>query len=339
MNERPSTPLPPADKVSAPSLRGRTALVTGGTRGIGLAVARGLAVRGARVIVTGRDRGAGAQALGLLRASTAASAAAGAEVDYLPVDGCEQASVRELAASVRARCERLDLLIHNAAFVADAWRTTSDGVESQFAANHLAVMLLSWELLPLLRASAPARIIITASQVERGASADFAKLAGDGPPSIYVPAEVYAQTKLANMLFSRSLARQLDGSGITVNALHPGVVRTALLDTLERRPHDSAASGLARLAGMAGRWLRIVGLRAPPRDWAIDTTAGAQTTLVLATAPELAHRNGGYFVDAAPAVPSANSLDDTLAASLWELSARCLAIPRDWTDRVTGGNA
>jgi retinol dehydrogenase-12 len=330
--------LPLADAAGQPSLHGRVALVTGGTRGIGLAVARGLLARGARVLVTGRDAAAGARAVEALRRGLPVGAHAdpAAAAQYMQVDACDQSDVRALAAQVRAAFTRLDLLVHNAAFVADAWRATQDGVEAQFAANHLAVMTLTWELLPMLHASAPARVVVTASQVERGASTSFATLAQPVPITPYAPNGVYAQTKLANMLFCRVLARQLAGSGVTVNALHPGVVRTGLLDALERSGRAPAPGLRTRLRASAGSLLRRAGLRAPIQDWAIDTERGARTTLAVATSPALAETQGSYFMDERLATPSATSLDDALAQSLWLLSNRRLGLPVDWSDRLEG---
>ncbi len=322
-------PLPERDAHGNPPLRGRVALVTGGSRGIGLAVARGLVTRGASVLVTARDAAAGASAVAELKNR----AIAGAGVVFLQCDLASRASKDAAAARIVATHPRLDILVHNAAVVVARWQAADAGVESQFAVNHLAVVQLTHRLLVPLRMAAPARVIVTASQVERGAATDFESLLQPHSANEYQPARVYARTKLANMLFCRALARRLSPNEVTVNALHPGVVRTRLLDRLEGRGADAPASGiLTRLRGALGEALRRIGLRAPAPDWAMDTSAGARTTLAVATAPALAGVSGHYFADGQHAIPSPASRDDELAEALWRLSAHSLGLPDDWTE-------
>ncbi len=297
------------------------AVVTGASRGIGLATAKGLARRGYQTILVCRDRPAGERAL-------AQVAGAGPATPVLLVnDLALQRNVRELAREIRARWSRLPLLIHNAAVVVPERTLTPDGIELQFAVNHLAVFLLTRELLPLIRASAPARILVTASQVERSGEIDFDDL--DWKKS-YDPARAYARTKLANVLFTHELADRLAGTGITVNCLHPGVVRTRLLETLLSLTSDPGPSRFGALRRSAGGVLRRLGVLPPVRDWALDPQTAAEATLHLATSQELAHVTGQFFRDLRPAAPSPTSRDPILRSRLWEASARLTATDPDW---------
>jgi NAD(P)-dependent dehydrogenase (short-subunit alcohol dehydrogenase family) len=285
--------------------------------------------RGASVVCTGRDDATGARAVAELQEC----AGAGATATFLQCDFESRRSIDDAAARIVETHPRLDILVHNAAWVAERWQLTDAGVESQFAVNHLAAVQLTHRLLEPLRSAAPARIVVTASQVERGAATDFESLLHPDAAHGYQPNRVYAQTKLANMLFSQALARRLPPNEITVNALHPGVVRTGLLDRLEQRGTHARASGLlTRLRETLGKALRRHGLRAPVRDWAIDTSAGAFTTLAVATAPTLAGVSGEYFADGRHAIASVASRDVALADALWRLSAHCLGLPDDWTE-------
>ena len=199
-------------------MTGKTVLVTGGTGGIGRATAEGLAALGARVGIVGRDR-----------ARTAAVAAQIAQhthsqVDGLAADLSSQAEVRRLAAEVSQTYPRLDVLVNN---VGGYWATrhvTADGLEHTFAVNHLAPFLLTTLLLDLLKASAPSRVVTVSSGAQAMGRIDFEDLQGARD---YNGQRAYNQSKLANVLFTYELARRLEGTGVTANVLHPGVVRTA----------------------------------------------------------------------------------------------------------------
>ena len=302
---------------------GLFALVTGASRGIGLQVARGLLAQGMTVCGVARRP----------PDSSAAGAGCG-PLQFLPADLSSMDSVRELATRIQALFPHLDLLVHNAAIVDLEPVVTVDGFERQFAVNHLAVYLLTRQLLPMLRRRAPARIVVTASQVEAGASLDLDDLMASRN---YQPERVYARSKLANVLFTYQLAKRLDPGAITVNCLHPGVIRTALLDNLsqaqqqrERRTQSAAQRAVLEARSIAGRTLRALKLRPPVREWALNTTEGAATTLFVATDSSVARVTGQYFSDRRVARSSAQSHDPALQRALWNASAQLLQMSPEW---------
>jgi NAD(P)-dependent dehydrogenase (short-subunit alcohol dehydrogenase family) len=302
--------------------RDKTALVTGANRGIGLEVAVGLARQGMEVLLACRDPASGRAALDRVREASTGPAPA-----LLTVDLSEQRQVRRLAAEVRARWQRLTVLIHNAAIVSLKRVSTPDGLELQLAVNHLAPVLLTHELLPLLQRSTPARIIVTASQVERTGRVTFTDPAVVEP---YDADQAYCQSKLANLLFTYELAERLRGSGITANALHPGVVRTQLLDALLANGESARSSPLAGARWLVVNGLRQLGLLPPIRDWALTPEAGAATTIFLATDPGLEQVSGKYFVDRREAQSSPQSQDPALRRTVWDVSARLTGIEAAW---------
>jgi NAD(P)-dependent dehydrogenase (short-subunit alcohol dehydrogenase family) len=264
-------------------------LITGASRGIGLAAARELARRGAALTITARTDQRG----------RAAADAIGGEVDVLIADLSSQESVRRLAAEVLARYPRLEVLINNAGAVHSTRRLTAEGIELTWALNHLAPFLLTELLLERLRESAPARVITTASDAHQGASGiPFDDLEGKrayGPYGF----RRYAQTKLANILFTRELARRLEGSGVEAFCFHPGVV----------------ASGFNRNNGP----LMALGMTLI-RPFARSPEKGAETLVWLADSAEPDGQSGGYFADRRRVRPSAAAEDDTAARRLWEVS-------------------
>lgn len=272
-------------------MRGRTVLVTGATSGIGAETSLGLARAGARVGIVGRDA-ARTQAV----AARIRAAVAGAVVDTFVADLASQAETRRLAAEVRARYSRLDVLVNNAGAIFDRHAVTVDGIERTWALDHLAYVLLSLELLDLLKASAPARIVNVASEAHRRGRIAFDDL---GQAGHFSALSAYAQAKLGNVLFSAALARRLAGTGVTSNALHPGVI----------------ASGFA--AGTGGwfgvGWRLIRPFMAKPED-------GAVTSIHLASAGEVAGVTGAYFKACRPVAPSARARDPALQERVWTLS-------------------
>src|SRR3954470_22201525 len=206
-----------AGMIETGQMAGRTVLVTGGTHGIGRATAAGLAARGARVAITGRDAG---------RADAAAAdirAAGGPPVEVFVADMSGQAEVRRLAADVLKALPRIDVLVNN---VGGFWNTrhvTTDGLERTFALNPLAPFLLTHLLVDRLIESAPARVVTVSSDAQRMGRIDFDDLQGERSWS---GQRAYNQSKLANVLFTYELARRLRGTGVTATVLHPGIVRT-----------------------------------------------------------------------------------------------------------------
>jgi retinol dehydrogenase 12 len=275
-------------------LSGKTILVTGATRGIGYAAAEALAGMGAAVIVHGRNPARVEKACkGIARRIP------GSEVSGVVADLASLAEVRRLAREVAESCDLLDVLLNNAGLVTRKRELTVDGIERQLAVNHLAPFLLTNLLLDKLEASAPARIVAVASRAHRRAELDFGDLNWDQRP--YSGIGAYGATKLANILFTRELARRLEATGVTANCLHPGVVATNIF---------SGMGPVGRLFGMLSRPLLMPASR------------GARTSVYLASSPEVASVSGKYFDEAKPVSPSAAALDDEAAKALWIASEK-----------------
>jgi len=276
---------------------GRTVLVTGGTGGIGKATATGLAAMGARVAITGRDRGRAEAAARAIRADD------GPPVDVFVGDMSAQAEVRRLAAEVLAALPGLDVLVNN---VGGYWNTrhvTADGLERMFALNHLAPFLLTHLLIDRLADNAPARVVTVSSDAQRLGRIDFDDLQGERS---YSGARAYNQSKLANLLFTYELARGLRGTGVTANALHPGVVNTSL-----------GAGDPGQIQRLLVPFLRPL-MTSPAR--------GAATSVHLASARELEQATGHYFANSRAKKSSKPSHDRAAAARLWKVSADLVAV-------------
>jgi retinol dehydrogenase 12 len=274
------------------TMSGRTCLVTGATSGIGQETAVQLAGRGAAMIIVARDARRGAAAAAEIRRRVPS-----AQVETVTADLSEMAQVRRAAGEILDRCDRLDVLVSNAGVIMTHRRLTAAGLEMTFATNHLAPFLLISLLRGRLEDSAPARIVVVSSAAHR----QVREIPWDDLPggSQVRPEQAYPLSKLANILFTRELARRLADSGVTANCLHPGFVRT----------------GLGRdVTGLPGVALRL-GLRFVP-----GPDAGARTPVYLASSPEVAGVTGGYFARSRPAEPSALARDDEAAARLWALS-------------------
>jgi NAD(P)-dependent dehydrogenase (short-subunit alcohol dehydrogenase family) len=272
-------------------MTGRTVLVTGGTGGIGKATAAGLAVLGAYVAITGRDRARAEAAAAEIRTAT------GGQVDVFVADLSFQADVRRLASDVLAKLPRIDVLVNN---VGGYWNTrhvTADGLERTFAVNHLAPFLLTQLLLDRLQESAPARVVTVSSNAHAAGRIDFEDLQGERS---YSGERAYSQSKLANILFTYELARRLSGTSVTANALHPGVVRTSF--------GAEDPSGVQRMLVPVLRPF----LKSPAR--------GAATSIHLASG--LVRVSGRYFVNSKPRASSARSYDEADARRLWEISEK-----------------
>ena len=243
-------------------MKGTVCVVTGATSGIGRAAATALAKLGATVVMVGRDRGRTEAAA----AQIAAVAASPPRAETADLASLEQ--VRGLAGRL-AGLERIDVLINNAGLVLGERRLTPDGLEHVFALNHLAPFLLTNLLLPTLTASAPARVITLTSDAHSAARLDFSD------PNLehgWDSWRSYANSKLANILFTRELARRLDGTGVTANCAHPGVVRTGF--------------------GRESRPLLKLGITIA-RPFMLSPERGADTIVYLASSPDLAGQTGG----------------------------------------------
>ena len=281
-----------------PPMTGKTVLITGATSGIGKATAMGLANMGARVVMVGRDRGRGEAAVADIKENSG-----NASVDLMLADVSSQKEIRRLADEFGEAYPRLDVLINNAGVFRSERITTADGIEATFAVNHLAYFLLTNLLLERLKASAPSRIVNVASADHSNGAIDFDDLQAEKG---YTGAKAYSQSKLANVLFTYELARRLQGTGVTANCLHPGVVGTNL------------GSGVSGAFGFVVRALRPL-MKSPEK--------GAETSIYLASSPEVEGVSGGYFVKKAEARSSKASHDERLATRLWEASAELTNLP------------
>jgi NAD(P)-dependent dehydrogenase (short-subunit alcohol dehydrogenase family) len=274
----------------------RIALVTGANAGIGLYTALGLARAGFRVVMAGRDAGRLEQAR-----RTVAQGTGGGAVETALADFASLAAVRALADQVLTKHDRLDVLVNNAGLMAPRFERSADGYELTIAVNHLAPFLLTNLLLDRLRASTPARIVTVASQAHRGARLDPAALAG---PQDWSPLKAYGRSKLCNILFTRALARRLEGSGVVATCLHPGVIATAIGDR----------------AGLAGIGWRLV------KPFLTGPEKGAATSLFLATVADPAPFHGAYVIGRRVAQPDPAACDDDLAELVWAESARLVGL-------------
>lgn len=274
------------------NLQGRVALVTGATSGIGKATAMGLARMGAHVVLVARDRAKGEAT----RAEIVAQTGNGA-VDLLLADLSSQASVRQLAADIKAKYDRLHVLVNDAGAVFGERSLTVDQVERTFALNHLAYFLLTNLLLDLLKASAPSRIVNVTSWFPDRARLDFDNLQGERR---YSGIGAYSNSKLGNMLFTYELARRLQGSGVTVNCVHPGVVRTNL----------DAPTPLTRM------------LLVCFRPFMAKPETAADRLIYLASSPQVEGVSGKYFADKREIRSPQQTYDETVARRLWEISAQ-----------------
>jgi NAD(P)-dependent dehydrogenase (short-subunit alcohol dehydrogenase family) len=275
-------------------MQGKVCVITGATSGIGLVAAERLAAMGARLVLVGRDKERGEAALARIRARAGGAAAA---IRY--ADLSRLSEMERIGAEIAAAEPRIDVLINNAGAMFNRRSVTEDGLERTFALNHMAYFVLSNRLRSRLEAAAPARIVSVASAAHRGNTLDFDDLQS---ARNYRGFTVYGRSKLANILFTRELARRLAGSGVTANCLHPGFVATRFGDN---------NGGMFRL-----------GLGFAKNFFAISPEKGAKTIVYLASSPEVAGTTGGYFANCRPATPTAAAQDDAAAKRLWEASAR-----------------
>src|SRR5713101_5847423 len=273
-------------------MTGKVCLITGGNSGIGKATAQGLAKLNATVVIVSRNKDKGEATLIELRAKSG-----NRNVDAMTADLSSQDSVRELAHDFKGRYKKLHVLINNAGIFLPKRIQTVDGLETTFATNHLGHFLLTNLLLDTLKANAPSRIINITSSAHRGTEVDFDDLQAEKKYSGY---HAYSQSKLANVLFTYELAKRLDGTGVTVNCLHPGVVRTGF---------GKDVTGLMTV---------LVRIGSP---FMMSPEKSARAVIYLATSPELEGVTGKHFSRGKEQRSSTESYDEASGDRLWKISA------------------
>jgi NAD(P)-dependent dehydrogenase (short-subunit alcohol dehydrogenase family) len=277
----------------ASPMQGKVVVITGATSGIGQVAAAALAAQGARIVLVARDQKRADRTLERLRAVGPQST----HQAYIG-DLSSLGETKQLGERIAAQEPRIDVLINNAGNIFASRALTPDGLERTFALNHMAYFVLTHQLRDRLLAAAPARIVNTASHAHRGNSLDFDDLQMERQ---YRALTAYGRSKLANILFTRELARRLAGTGVTANCLHPGFVATGLGQ---------------RDAGFFGVLMRLAML------FAREPERGARTIVHLAAAPDAATATGGYYANCREAQPTSAAQDDAAARRLWEESAR-----------------
>lgn len=279
-------------------MKDRTCIITGATAGIGFETAAQLGALGAKLLLVGRNREKGSAALTQLRQRVPRVSAEMLYADLSRADDILRVSEALLKAATR-----IDVLINNAGAIFARRETTEDGLERTFALNHMGYFRITALLRERLIASAPARIVNVASEAHRGARLDFSDLQSSRQ---YRGWKAYQRSKLANILFTRELARQLEGTGVTANCLHPGFVASDF--------------------GNNNRGLWRLGIRLAKRFGAIPVERGAQTPVYLASSSEVAPVSGKYFDKCRERPPDQAAQDDTAARRLWAESERLAGV-------------
>ena len=298
-------------------VEGAVALITGGNTGIGKATAIALARQGARVVFTSRDEARGKLALDEIRTASGC-----ADVEVLTLDLASLASVRRCAAEFTERFDRLDVLVNNAgvALTRGLRQVTHDGLEMQFGVNHVGHFVLTNALLPLIRKSAPARIVnlSSAGYLMAPEGLQFDDLQSE---KAYKGFPCYGHSKLANIAFTIELARRLEGDGIAVNAVHPGYVGTELGHL---RPEDKARfvrseqKPAKKSGGGGGPDLSALGEPLSPEE-------GAATSILVAASPDVEGVTGRYFSDSEATELTPVAADAVAAARLWDETEKLLS--------------
>ena len=273
------------------SMNGKICLVTGGTNGIGKSTALEIARMGATVVIVGRDAQKTSKVVQEIRA-----ASGNPKVDSLLADLSSQQEVRRLAKDFKSKYSHLHILLNNAGGFFLRRQLSVDGIEMTFALNHLASFFLTDLLLDTIKASAPARIINVSSDAHASGKIEFDNLQGerDFRPS------AYDNSKLANILFTLELARRLEGTGVTVNAMHPGFVATGF-----------AKNNGKVIAALVSIFAPLVA-RSPAK--------GAQTSIFLASSPNVEGMTGKYFYDSQVISAAPQATDMIVARKLWDAS-------------------
>ncbi|MBX3193140.1 MAG: SDR family oxidoreductase [Labilithrix sp.] len=277
------------------ALAGKVAVVTGANTGIGKETAKGLAERGATVVLAVRDLAKGEAARADILDATGS-----ADLVVLPLDLGSRRSIRTFVELLNEQLGRLDILVNNAGLWTRTRQTTEDGFEATFGVNHLGTFLLTTELLPLLEKSAPSRVVVVSSDLHYRGKIDWSDPMFER--RAYGAVAAYSQSKLANVLFTKALARRVEGKGVFVNAVHPGVVATELTRELP--------SLLQKI------WHLFL----------MTPEQGAATSIHVAMSPALRATTGAYFERSRVKVAAKAALDVKAQERLWELSERLLGL-------------
>jgi NAD(P)-dependent dehydrogenase (short-subunit alcohol dehydrogenase family) len=286
-------------------MQGKVIVITGATSGIGQVAAENLAGMGARLVLVARDKARGETALARLR-----QAGPGPLHTVHYADLSRIAEMKRVAAEIAAAEPRIDVLINNAGALFSSRQVTADGLEFTFATNHMAYFVLTHGLrLNLLAAAPTARVINTASDAHKGNKLDFSDLQS---AKSYSGFKVYGRSKLANILYTRELARRWAGAGVTANTLHPGFVATRFGDE----------SG-----GMLSFGVRIA------KSFAISPEKGAETIVYLASSDEVSAISGKYFYKCRVATPTKEAQDDEAAQRLWVETEKLAGIQAESPNR------
>ncbi len=270
-------------------MKGKVCMVTGANAGIGFETAMALAKLEATVVLVCRDATKGTKALNTIKKESNNNS-----IHLYIADLSSQKSIRQMTTQFLEKFDRLDVLINNAGIIVPTRQSTVDNLEMQFAVNHMAPFLLCQQLLNALQASPAARIITVTSNAHTSAALNFNDLQSEHS---YNPKTVYQQTKLCNVLFTYELAKRLENSNIAVNCLHPGVVKTKLLNEYN---------------GGKGGFLNQLFYSKPAK--------GAATSVYLASSSEVEGISGQYFANKKPIPSSKYSKDASVASQLWEIS-------------------
>lgn len=273
-------------------MEGKVVVMTGATSGIGEVAAERLAEAGATILFVARDQRRAEATLARLAAKSRAPHR------FYRADLSSLSEMKRVGAAIAAEAPRVDVLVNNAGAMFSSRRETADGLELTFALNHMSYFVLTAALLEKLKASAPARVVSTASAAHQGARLDFDDLQNK---KNYSGMRAYSRSKLCNILFTRELARRLQGTGVSANCLHPGFVAT--------RFGDEAGGAVGLLIPLA----KLFGRR-PEK--------GAETIVHLASSPDVASESGFYYFDCRKTTPSAAAQDDEASRRLWAASEK-----------------
>lgn len=279
-------------------MKNRICFITGANSGIGKITARELAKQGMSILMLVRNKEKGEQARNEIIKATGNHA-----IELYTCDLSVQADIVKVANEINARHDKIDIFINNAGQIIPDYQTSTDGIEMTFAINHLGPFLLTNLLLDLIKKGEEPRIINVSSEAHKFSKLDFNNLAA---PKKYSAWLAYGNSKLANILFTKQLAKEVKKEGITVNCLHPGAVATNFG---------------AGYTGIAGAFFSLF------RPFFISPEKGAETTIYLASSPEVTGMTGLYFDKKKPKIPNKEALSDYNAQKLWEVSAKLTKLP------------